>query len=185
LDEEYFRIFLSGLALDRSQYAENLFFSKIKRSIQYRPNLGHHFKSRLNLVDAYTKGGIYLGAKTKVSVLRKDWMRYFNILDKYIKGLFFHEFKVPLPKNYKIKHVWGRKELLGNTKHINKWNLSNKEIFAYGYNFVPNTFTSIWITIFYNSIFFISYVLTENELKRFGKQRKINSCPQSTKKHGL
>ena len=83
--------------------------------------------------------------------------------------LFYYEFKTVLPKEYKIKYCWGRKELSYQLKNINKWNLNNKEIFIYGYNFAPNTFSSIWITISYDTVFFISYIATESNLKYFAE----------------
>jgi len=171
LDEEYFRIFLVNLAQEHSQYAQDLFFSKIKRSIQRRPQIGYKVFKQMDLVDFYTKSGIYMGKRTRIYITKDDRKRYFNILDKYIKGIFFYEFKEILPSEYKIKHFWGSEEMLDNFKYINKWNMDNKEIFAYGYSFIPNTFRSIWAIIFYNSIFSISFVATEEDFKQFDKPK--------------
>lgn len=169
LDEEYFRIFVCSLALEHSRHASALFFSKIKRSIQRRPKIGYKIMNQMELVDVYTKSRIWIGKRTKIHITKEDWNRYFNILNKYIKGLFFHKFKKILPNKYKIKHFYGEENMREQLKHINKWNFDNEEIFAYGFNFIPNTFKSIWATIFYDSIFFISCVATEDYFKRFDK----------------
>ena len=173
LDEECFRNFICGLALERSQYAYELCFSTIKRSIQRRPQIGYKAMNQMDLVDLYTKSGIYLGKKTIIHITEEDWKRYFYILDKYIKGLFFYEFKEVLPKDYKIKHFLGNDKMLENFKHIRKWNMDNKEIFAYGYNFIPNTYKSVWATIFYDSIFFISFLAREEDFKLFNKSERL------------
>lgn len=164
LDEEYFRIFLAGLALEHSQHAIDLFFTKVKRSIRRRPQIGFKVTSRMELVDFFTKSGIYLGKKTKIQVPDEDWERYSNVLDKYIKGLFYNEFRTILPYEYRIKHFIGNENYLSEFKLINKWNFDNKEIFFYGYSYIVNTYTSIWITIFYDLPFFVSFVGTEQGL---------------------
>lgn len=174
LDEEYFRQFICGLALEHSQYANNLFFSKIKRSIQRRPQIGYKAWNQMKLVDFYSKGGIYLGKRTAIHISKDDRERHFAVLDKYIKGLFYYEFETVLPEEYKIRHSWGKKELLKNINKWNlKWNLDNEEIFAYGYSVVPNTYTSIWMTVFYDSVFFISHIVTQENLKYFARQKNI------------
>lgn len=162
-DEEYFRNFVCPLALGHSQDANTLFSSTIKRSILRRPGIGYRVMSKMALVKLYTKSGIYIGQRTKITITPADWRRYFNVLDKYIKGLFFFEFREVLPIQYKIKHFWGRKEQLEIFNRINKWNTDNKEIFFYGYSFIPETYTSIWVTIFYDKIFFISFVATDKD----------------------
>jgi hypothetical protein len=172
LDEEYFRNFICSISSESSENASILFNTKIIKSIQRRPQIGWKFFSRMKLVDVYTKNGIYIDQKTQISIPEEDRKRYFNVLDKYIKGLFFYEFKKILPKNFKIDHFFGTKELLNNFKLIKKWNLSNEEIFIYGYNFVPGNYESIWITIFYRSVFFVSFVFKEERFKNL----KIGDC---------
>ncbi len=174
-DEEYFRQFLCYFSVEYSKEANTLFHTKIKRSIERRPQFGYKAMSKMELINLYTKNGVYLGKKTKIKITDEDWDRYFNVLDKFIKGLFFNEFKKPIPSNYKIKHVPGEctnKEHLNIVKHMNKWNLDNKKVVSFGVNFIPNTLESIWITIFFNSIFFISFVVSENNYDKFEKNRK-------------
>ncbi len=169
LDEEYFRIFITGLALEHSRHASELFFTKVKRSIKRRLQIGSKVKRRMKLVDLFTKGGIYLGKRTKIDVPDEDWERYYNVLDKYIKGLFYYEFKTILPVDYKIKHSFEfeNEDLFARlNQKMNQWNLDNKEILAYGFTYIPNSYTSIWVTIFYDSRFFVSFVGTEQDFTK-------------------
>jgi hypothetical protein len=171
LDEEYFRIFLCGAALEHSRHADALFFTKVRRCIQRRPQIISDMYKRMDLVDLYTKSGIYLGKRTRIN-FQQDWERYCNVLSKYVKGLFFHEFKRILPVDYKMIHYPGDLNMLQDSNYIgyiNKWNIDNQEIFAYGYARVPDTNYSIWMTVFYDSIFFLSFTLTEQDSKRFTK----------------
>ena len=162
-DEEYFRdvVVVSASSLGHSKYADDLFFSKVKRSIQRRPQIGFKLTNQMVPIDLSTKTGIYLGKWIGIHISGKDRKRVDNVLDKYIKGLFFHEFKRIFPSDYKIKHIQGTGKMERNLGIINKWNLNNKEIFAYGYNFVPETYESAWVTVFYDSIFFVSVVASE------------------------
>jgi len=164
-DEEYFRLFLNNLSMEHSKESEEIFNTKIKRSIERRPQIGHKVKNKMELVDYFTKNGIYLGKKTKINISDNDWDRYHNVLDKYIKGLFYHEFKIPMSADYKIEHVLGNKDeyLQKITKEVNKWNLDNKEIFAYAHNSLSDSYDSIWVTVYYNTIVFISFALTKEK----------------------
>lgn len=172
-DEEYFRQFLNFFSMEHSKESKDIFNTKIRRSIERRPQIGHKAMSKMEVVDLFTKSGIYLGKKTKINISDEDWIRYHNVLDKYIKGLFYHEFKMPLPADYKIKHVLGDNDefLLKVTSQVNKWNKENKEIFAYAYNSIPNSYNSIWVTVYYNSMVFISLVVAE---KKYNKMEATN-----------
>jgi len=172
LDEEYFRNFICGLALEHSFHAKQLFFSKIKKSIQRRPQIGYKALEQMKLVDLYTKSGLYIGKRTMIYVTENDWSRYFNVLDKYIKGLVFYEFKSTLPTEYRIKHslIMGKEAILDILSGAEpfKWNIDNKDIFMYGLGFIQGTYKSTWITVFYKSVFFLSVVFTERDLAKFG-----------------
>ena len=176
IDEEYFRQFLNIFSMEHSKESEDIFNTKIRRSIERRPKIGHKAMSKMELVNLYTKGGIYLGKKTKVRISDKDWIRYYNVLDKYIKGLFFHEFNMPMPADFKIKHILGDKDklLLKITSYVNKWNRENKEVFAYAYNSIPDSYNSIWITVYYNAIVFISFAIAEEEYDKMEATNEKN-----------
>lgn len=90
-DEEFFRVFVVNQTIDTSFAASELFYNQISRSIRRRPKLGHKIMQNLKLVDLYTESGLYLGKKTAMHIPKSDWGRYFHVLDKYAKGIYFHE----------------------------------------------------------------------------------------------
>ena len=174
LDEEYFRIFVCGAGLEHSQQAVDLFFSKVRRCIQRKPHIISDMYKRMDLVDLYTKGGIYLGKKTRIIISDQDWERYCNVLDKYIKGLFFHEFRRILPVDHKIHHSRVDPQELQESEYtrLMNWNLDNQKIFIYGYAYVPDTNYSVWVTAFYKSKFFLSLTGTEELFGLFTESKR-------------
>jgi len=167
-DEEWFRNFACALAEGESFYARQVFFSSVKRSIQKRPWVGYSLLKRMKLCEIYTKGGLYLGKTTQIQPTEDDWSRFCNVLNKYIKGLIFHELKNILPTEYKIKHdIFLSEEratdVMSRAKNF-KWNIDNKDIFIYGFDFVPGTYKSVWLIVFYNSVLCLSLVYTERDL---------------------
>jgi len=172
-DEEYFRYYVCGLAEEYSLYARQVFFSQIKRSIWRKPQIGFKLLKRMKLVDLRTETGLYLGKATQIKPTEEDWSRFSNVLDKYIKGLVFHELKDILPSEYRIKNnVFLIKErisdIMSRAKSFNfKWNTDNKDIFRYGFNFVAGTYKSAWVKVFYDSVLCRSAVFKEEDIKRF------------------
>ncbi len=172
LNEEYFRTFLSNFH-ENSPEAKSLFDSKVTRSLKRSPKLVNKIAERMELVHAYTKEKEYIGIKTKISITPEDWERHFKVLDKYVKGLFYHEFKQPLPPDYQIRHKWGDKEKFHKAfaPNILKWNRDNEKILLYGYNYVPETMQSIWSLVFFNTICFQSFALKFEDFKRIDKTK--------------
>jgi len=175
-DEEYFRLFLNNFSMEHSKESKDVFNTKIRRSIKLRPPIGHKMMKKMELVDYFTESGIYAGKMTKISISDEDWTRYHNVLDKYIKGLFYYEFNAPLPEDFKTKHILGDKDeyLLKITRQVNKWNKDDKEVFAYAYNSIPDSYNSIWVTVYYNTIVFISFVVAREE---FDKMEEMTQNP--------
>jgi len=171
LDEEYFRFFLCGAGLEHSQHADELFFTKVKRCVQRRPQIVSKLLNQMDLIDVYTESGIYMGKKTRFFIPDEDWKRYCNVLTKYVKGLFFHEFKQILPLSHVIRHFLGDEKMIEVTRYVKKWNWDDKDIFAYGYNCWPNRYASAWVTIFYDSIFFVSVAAPEQHLEPLNKSK--------------
>ena len=184
-DEEYFRQFLNFFSMEHSKESKDIFNTKIRRSIERRPQIGHKAMSKMEIVDLFTESGIYLGKKTKIDISDEDWIRHHTVLDKYIKGLFYHEFNRPLPVDYKIKHVLCDQDefLLKVTSQVNKWNKENKEIFAYAYNSITDSYNSIWVTVYYDSMVFISFVIAEKEydkMEAMSKKNPTTPCPDDS-----
>lgn len=176
-DEEYFRIFLNSFSMEHSEESREIFDTKIRRSIERRPQIGHKVMSRMELVDCFSQSGIYLGKMTKVNIHDEDWARHHNVLDKFIKGLFYHEFNQPIPADFRIKHVLGDKDeyLLKITRQVNKWNKDNRKVFAYAFNNILGSFNSIWVTVYYNTIVFISFVVSKEEFDKMEAMAQVTS----------
>ena len=178
-DEQYFIHFITNISAENSSEAKELHNTKIKRSIQHSKKLGEHILNKMELVDSYSKSGIYIGKKTKIEISKVDWARYHNVLDKFIKGLFYTELNLPMPTNFRMKHIMGdinNQEHLKTFYNLNKSNYDNKEVFAYHFNNIPETYESIWITIFFKHIFFITFAVSEErylEFEEYAKQKKV------------
>lgn len=87
---------------------------------------------------------------TGYKVSNSDRDRINRIVTKIIQGLFYHEFKQYLPKDWKVRIVWidpkKSKELdLEELAKTLKWNVIKDDTFAYVMNYVPETYQSIWI----------------------------------------
>jgi len=161
-DEVYFRDLIAILLNERSISATQLFEGPIKRSIKKVPGLAMSMFKKMALVDYYSKGGIYLGKRTTISISESDHERVFNVLDKYIKALFYYQFQKILPPDWIVKHFWLTPKMEEKLAHLIKalnWRIVDKNIFVYGYNFVPSTNQSVWCLIFFNKPLFFSFVL--------------------------
>ena len=176
LDEEIFRAFLVHMTTDKSLTANALFNTKIKRSIINRPNMAKKVMEKMSLVDCY-HGGIYLGKKTAIKLEDSDWQRYYNVLNKIIKGLFFNEYKKIIPLNCKIKHIICDNELTQKLlSRLNKlkWKIIESNTFAYGFDKMQDEPYSVWFTEYYKNIYFMSLVVDE----QFNPEDLINKEKQ-------
>ncbi|NMB84190.1 HNH endonuclease [Candidatus Roizmanbacteria bacterium] len=176
LDEEYFRIFLVNQTVDDSFIASQLFYTKIADSIKRRPQIGHKIMNNMKLVDLYTKSGIYLGKKTAIRFSDEDWKRYHHVLDKYIKGIYYHyQNKRVEDSGFVIRHKMIKhmdlinKDLFKTVKAC----LDNKTVFIYGYSFVPATGQGIIITTFFEKINFMSFVASPVNFEQFKNKEQL------------
>ncbi len=171
-DEEHFRVFLINLSAEYSKEADDILFSKIKRSIEKAPGKGHNILANMELVNLFDPEGNFLGEKTKIHISEDDWRRHHRVLDKYIKGLFFALKGRVIPSNYRLRHILAKPEKLAQfAAQIPNYNLDEKEIVVYGSNFIPNSDTSIWLTVFYDQVAFQTFMVTEEHMAEFEKRK--------------
>ena len=169
-DEDFFRQFYVSMLLDRSPQAMQLMNNEISRSITRTPALGLQMFGQMKMVHAYTRAGIYLGRKTMYHVSNSDRSRIDRIVKKIIEGLFLHEFGEQLPKNWLIKIIWitpkvEKEQKLTDMARTLRWNVIKEDTFAYGVNFVPETFQSVWILDFFKIPLFYVLVLDKKTAK--------------------
>lgn len=171
-DEEYFRNFVTFLTVDKSKRADELFLSKIKRSMIRSPAIRQAALDKMKMVNLISNDGLCLGEKTKVAITEEDWARHHRVLDKYIKGLLYKELGAILPEEYQIKHFMGNDKLLKIVQQMKKWDFNNKDVFFYGYNELPGSYKSIWTTVYFNQAFFVSFVTPIGYVENLLKRRK-------------
>lgn len=163
-DEDFFRQFYVSMIMDKSPEAKTLFMNEISRAILRSPALAHQMFSQMKLIDAYTTSRIYLGKKTMYRVSDLDKDRIDRIVKKIIQGLFFNRFGVLLPKDWIIKIIWITPKVEKDLKlqELAKtliWDVIKEDGFAYGIQYVPETYQSVWILDFFKVPLFYVLVL--------------------------
>lgn len=166
VDEEHFRNLLIKLAHGESSHADEIFLGKHKRSLQRSKKLMKLTLDSLDLVNVFTPHGIYVKQMTGIHISENDWERYYNVLDKIVKGLFYKEHNVTLPDDFLIKHVYIHDESKMYPYKNQKWYFHHKDIAACGFNYIPETLESIYTLVFYKHIIFQSFVAKKDV---FGK----------------
>ncbi|MFH1407510.1 MAG: hypothetical protein ABIG91_00510 [Patescibacteria group bacterium] len=171
LDEEWFRLFLVNITQDKSFTANQMFHTKIKRSIQEKPAIGKNILSKMEEVILKTDSGIILGPKTEIKIDKEDWLRFFNILDKYVKGIYYHYMKKRIEDcGYEIGHHFVKKDIFSPMLwQALKWNKDNETVFIYGFASIHTTQEAIISLIFYENVGFISFVSSKDKIQKIPK----------------
>lgn len=182
-DEDFFRQFWVSMLMDRSNQAKQLMNNEVSRSIIRKPSLGHQMFSQMQLVSLYTKSGLFKGKGTRYQISDSDQERIDRVVSKMVRGLFFEEFKQPLPAGWAVKIIWitpkAEQELkLVELAQTLKWNVIKEDTFAYGVDYVPKTYQSIWIIDFFKVPLF--YVLVVDEKTAQKSSRSAPSVPPAT-----
>lgn len=161
-DEEFFRNFITTLALGSSPSARNLFATKIQRATHRRPALSIDLFKKMRLVDLHTVGGIYLGQRTMLPVDSQAKGRINRVLIKYARGLFYKHFGIPTPEKFTASVGWPNQiEGMEVTAKI-KPNGRLGGVFAYGHGCVEGTHNSAWRFLFYEKIPFMVFLVDES-----------------------
>lgn len=173
-DEEFFRQLLVSILYEQSPVASFLLNNPVARSMKRKPALGVQMFNQMSLVNLYSKGGIYLGKRTALQITKQDHQRTFVVLDKYIKGLFYHHFGESILNDWKVKHYWLTRKFEEKVVHTLKdmrWERIKEDTFVYGFNSVPMTHQSIWCLIFFGQPLFYTFVIDKKNAERFEHQR--------------
>jgi hypothetical protein len=118
----------------------------------------------MSLVDLVTPSGAYLGKRTAYKISKTDSARIDRVVTKIVKGLFYNQFKQVIPNNWIVDIRWinpkMEKELhLQELAKTLVWNVIKEDTFAYGFNYVPASYQSIWIMDFFKVPLFYVLVL--------------------------
>ena len=119
---------------------------------------------QMQLVDSYSRSGKYIGKFTLYHVSDRDIERINRVVEKIIKGLFYNKFNKIVPEDWIIKIQWITPEVEKDMSLIQladtlKWEVIKKDTFAYGFNFVPETYQSVWILDFFKVPLFYVFVI--------------------------
>lgn len=173
-DEEYFRLITTAMTYEQSPSATELLDNKIATSIGKRPALGVSFFNQMSLVDVYTTEGQYIEKKTGIHMDGSHHQRIFNVLDKYIKGLFFFHFNIPILKEWVLRHHWLTpkfEQKVIHTLNEMRWpRLHQDTVFDYGYNSILETHQSIWCLVFFGQPLFYTFVLDKENAAKWDKR---------------
>ena len=162
-DEPFFRDHMVAFAMDKSITANTLFETKIRRSISYDKKLAEYMFNKMQEVDLLSPSNIFLGQRTAIKMPEEDWKRIHCILDKIVKGLLYIESGKTLPDSHVLRHfVISGKELLAKHQDLLpliRWKLGKYDnVFLYGFANVPGLFDSVWLTQFYGTNAFMTFV---------------------------
>jgi hypothetical protein len=173
LDDDYFQIMLAL----RGDLSNNNEVKKISRkvvsSINHVKKSGfkNRLMSKVQMVQAYSKGGIYLGRQPSLEV---DMNRMTKVAARCVTGLYFHHQKSRVPSNFGVSAmplsnlknvppsgvIWT--ETLVNDVRKEKINTIRNSVFQYHYKILPEDgVSSLWLMIFYGKVEYIGLV-TEN-----------------------
>ncbi len=168
-DEEYFRNFLLNVSQSESFVANQLFHTKFKRSIQRRPQIGVKDLEKMELVNLYTAQDIYVGKRTVINISQDDWNRYFRVVNKYVKGLYYFNTQTRLQdKKYEVRSfLLNPSQICSEILATFDWNTDNDTVFVYGTSFVKNVKQAIFVFIFYETVPFISFVASKEDFCKF------------------
>jgi hypothetical protein len=109
--EEYFRLVFSSLALESSPDAGRLYAGKIKRALTSfweRATGQRKLKNllrRMEVVDIYSSGGIYLGKLTRMTISPADWERHSIVLKKLAAASYYLRTGKRLPSGMEHKVI--------------------------------------------------------------------------------
>ena len=158
LDDEYFRWFVTTSSSDMPK-AQKLVLERILKRSKKRPALLQGFMKKTIKVDVFSQGGLFI---KQVPALKYDRTRVKNIIEKTIRGLYWHKKKQAFDDKYtEIKFVLYlpppnkqppfppedcQKALLSSPLNI----IGDGKTFAYHYYTDPeNDRITIWLLLFF------------------------------------
>lgn len=151
-DEEYFRDNFSMIS-KRSPAVKQL-WGKTRRSYLRRPLKLRNIKSRLVDLNLKTQGGIYLG---KATGLKFDESKTNRVIEKIIKGLFFHHKKKILPSSVRFHIFFNPTDILEAYFKLRIFGKRWNDVFCYAFLFAQdNTYSGFWWLEFYGSNLFLA-----------------------------
>lgn len=155
----------------------NTLRAKLIRALNHPQKSGFAkaYHKSIDIMDIKTPAGIYLG---KHPVIIINTTRYYNIISKIIRGLFFRHLKKVLPDElnivvYQVEEIdrgplelklFIQKEILSKIEHSPLYEIG-RNTFRYKFALTEDkNGTGAWLLNFYKSVFLICLVLRKTDL---------------------
>lgn len=152
LDDEYFRLAITTMALQYSQEAESLFDQKIMKRLQ-EPKKWKFRKSISNdmvKIDVHSPAGIYLGKKDAMMI---DSKRILRVINRIARGLYYNYHKEVLPTDWPVKSNLMERGVLNERRGLEKagqFKSVNNGVFKYMVKFAAEDkrISFCWMSFF-------------------------------------
>lgn len=176
-DDEYLLAILLSRADVKSNPSTNTLRAKLIRALNHPQKIGFAkaFHNSVSLINLKTPAGIYLG---KHPVINIDTTRYYNIISKIIRGLYFRHLKKTLPDKFSIVvyeteeldkgpieiKLFIQNEIISKIEHSPLYEIG-KNTFRYKFALTENKEgPGAWLLNFYKSVFLLCLVLNTSDL---------------------
>lgn len=187
-DEEFFRMFMSGLSLGWSKKANEVFNSQVARQLKRKPSLGWQQFNKMKLVEIKTPSGIDTGKKvTEHHVTDEDWNRCHRVVEKTVKGLVYTLLGERIDKRYEIRTTLGFNDTIKNfLPWLEYFEPSDYEgIFSFGYAMTDAPIVSVWFTQYFDRFTFCTWINKEGGFPMKKPNEEKNRVLNLLTKEGL
>lgn len=168
-DDEWVRKWFVSMVGERSDKAMQVLYGPVARSIRRRPEIGEEILSKM----------VVEGKEVRMEINSARISKWVN---QVVKGLFAHDHGQPMPIDWDLETLSLYDERLNPNLYLlniarknipfpGAWNLKNRDVFAYGRSHVPENKGSVYVTVFYNHLVYITFLGPKTWLD---KQRKIH-----------
>jgi hypothetical protein len=170
LNDEYFRAVIA-IAYGNNDLAAQLVYKNIIKRFRKKPALLQSIVKSEKKVDVHSEGGIYLG---KLPAIKCDPQRVCSVIDKIVRGLFWHETNEILGTDYCVSRTMFNPELPDEAKDrirsLPIKRVGDGKVFSYRYLLDQKDHRiSCWFLMFFDATLFM--VFTKQNGNELGKPR--------------
>lgn len=172
-DDEYFRLtIVSSSGVSDKQHARSVMDS-VCRSLRKPQKVGfaRYINESLFEADVHSDAGIFLGRGGGIKIEKK---RFDRVAERIIRGLFYHEFGLPLPPNYEVTNCFSQTgfedagKFLSGTKFAEPRSIG-EGVFWYTYAMTgEDPYSGVWLQVYYEGLEFLGFT-TDPERERAEK----------------
>lgn len=159
-DEEYLMTIISSTGESQRNPSAQVILKKVFRSLNRIQAKGFkkYLSDSINPVKLFTRTGIYLGHASKI---KTDMNRVYNVIEKTVKGLVYHETEQIIDENFNlrieyIERVSQVEKVLNIFKNCPIKRVFSDNIFSYRAGIIEDgTPVSSWLLTIYDSHVFL------------------------------